>query len=81
MSDTPEQQNRSIQQSWGRRLLLANRASIGTFAVFVVMMGAILHRQPGGLFRPPDLLFRPDNPARGHFRRGADGFHRDRGRN
>ena len=46
MSDTPELQNRSIQQSWGRRLLLANRASIGTFAVFVVMMALFFIGNP-----------------------------------
>ncbi len=38
MTDTPEPNNRSIEQSWSRRFVLANRASIGTMAVFVVMM-------------------------------------------
>jgi ribose/xylose/arabinose/galactoside ABC-type transport system permease subunit len=38
MTDTPAPDNRSIEQSWTRRFLLANRASIGTMAVFVVMM-------------------------------------------
>jgi ribose/xylose/arabinose/galactoside ABC-type transport system permease subunit len=38
MTDTPTPDNRSIEQSWTRRFLLSNRASIGTMAVFVVMM-------------------------------------------
>ena len=38
MTDTPEPNNRSIEQSWTRRFVLANRASIGTMVVFVVMM-------------------------------------------
>lgn len=38
MTDTPTPDNRSIEQSWTRRFMLANRASIGTMAVFVVMM-------------------------------------------
>ena len=38
MTATPTQDNRSIEQSWSRRFVLANRALIGTMAVFVAMM-------------------------------------------
>ena len=44
MTDTPD--NRSLEQSWTRRFMLANRASIGTMAVFVVMMALFFIGNP-----------------------------------
>ena len=38
MTDTPTPDNRSIERSWAHRFVLANRASLGTMAVFVLMM-------------------------------------------
>lgn len=38
MTDTPTPDNRSIERSWAHRFVLSNRASLGTLAVFVVMM-------------------------------------------
>lgn len=38
MTDTPTPDNRSIEHRWTRRFVLANRASLGTMAVFVAMM-------------------------------------------
>jgi ribose/xylose/arabinose/galactoside ABC-type transport system permease subunit len=46
MSDTPELRNRSIERSWLHRFVLQNRASIGTFAVFVVMMALFFIGNP-----------------------------------
>ncbi len=46
MTDTPEPSNRSIELSPLRRFILSNRASIGTLAVFVVMMGLFFIGNP-----------------------------------
>ncbi|MEI6800319.1 MAG: ABC transporter permease [Pseudomonadota bacterium] len=46
MTETSDPRNQSIQLSWARRLVLQNRASIGTFAVFVVMMALFFYGNP-----------------------------------
>ena len=46
MTETPELRNRSIEQSPLRRFILGNRASIGTLAVFVVMMALFFIGNP-----------------------------------
>ena len=46
MTEKSDPRNQSIQQSWARRLVLENRASIGTFVVFVVMMALFFYGNP-----------------------------------
>jgi len=46
MTDTPEIENRSIEQGALRRFVLQNRAAIGTFAVFAVMMALFFVGNP-----------------------------------
>lgn len=46
MSDAPQTDNRSIEQGRLRRFILSNRASIGTMAVFVVMMALFFIGNP-----------------------------------
>ena len=46
MTDGVKNHNRSIEKSLARRLILANRASIGTLAVFVVMMAMFFVGNP-----------------------------------
>ena len=46
MTQMTEPDNRSIEQSALRRFVLQNRASIGTFAVFVVMMALFFVGNP-----------------------------------
>ena len=46
MTDSVDTSNRSIEQSWIRRLILQNRASIGTLVVLLVMMGLFFMGNP-----------------------------------
>ena len=46
MTDVTETSNRSIEQSWLRRFILLNRASIGTLAVLLVMLGLFFMGNP-----------------------------------
>jgi len=46
MTDTVETSDRSIEQSWTRRFILLNRASIGTLVVLLVMMGLFFIGNP-----------------------------------
>lgn len=46
MTGARDMQTRSVEQSRARRFILSNRASIGTFAVFVVMMALFFIGNP-----------------------------------